>query len=162
MSTFIGLRIFASILLATLHPGSLPSNLLGNWTVGVPFDAGQPVGLDAKQEDKIKALNIRFAPDHIEVCGKSVLIKSIDVDRLTRDEFLRKYNFLPDVIGLKSNSIVEVSINALHSTDACGDFEDPGSHLFIGDRHVVMEVGNDYFPLKRVGGPDTKDGKMFR
>ena len=149
MSRFVGLRIFAVIVLATLHQGSVPPNALGNWTVGRPYDAGQPVGLDAQQEDRINGLNIRLAPDHIEVCGKNVSIKSIDVDQLTRDEFLRKYNFLPNVIGLKANSIVEVSINSLHSTSACGDFEDAGSHLFIGDRHVVIEVGNDYFPLQR-------------
>ena len=149
MITFIGSRIFVLIVLATLHQGGLPSDALGNWTVGKPYDVGQPIGLDAKQEDKINGLNIGLAPNHIEVCGKNVPIKSIDVDQLTRDDFLRKYNFPPDSIGLKGSSIVEVSINVLHSTRACGDFEDPGSHLFIADRHVVIEVGNDYFPLKR-------------
>ena len=146
MIKLLGSGFLALAVLATFH---LPSSVLGNWRVGMPYDVGQPIGLNAKQEEQVTRLNIKFAPDSIEVCGKKVLINSMDVDRLTGDGFLTKYNFTANLIGLKGADVVDIYINKLHSTKACGEFADPGSHLLISDRHVVMEVGNDYFPLKR-------------
>jgi len=64
-------------------------------------------------------------------------------------EFLARYSFLPERVALRGTHIAEVTINAFQSSNACGDFGDPGTHLFVSDGKVVMEVGNDYFPLRK-------------
>ena len=146
MIKLLGLGIIAFALLAE---GQLPSSAVGKWTVGKPYDAGQPVGLDAKQEGAIVGLVIKVSPSQITVCGKDVPITSVKVDHLTSSDFLAKYNFTPNLIGLSDVDILDISLNKLHSTKACGEFADPGTHLLISKGHAVVEVGNDYFHLTK-------------
>ena|ERR1035437_4870794 len=147
MTKLVGLRVFALIsFFAAYH---LPSSVLGDWKVGKPYELGQPIGLDTKQEESVTRLVIKLTQDRIRVCGKEVPIKSVEAEHLTNHDFLEKYNFTPNLIGLEGADVIEVTINKFHSTEACGEFEDPGSHLFVTKNHVVVEVGNDYFPLTR-------------
>jgi hypothetical protein len=146
MIKLLGLGIIA---LAFVAGGQLPSSVLGKWTVGKPYDVGQPVGLDAKQEGTIIGLVIRVSRSKLNVCGRDIPIKSVDVEHLTSSDFLAKYNFTPDLIGFSDSNITDISLNALHSTEACGEFADPGTHLFISRGHAVVEVANDYFQLTR-------------
>ncbi len=146
MTKLLGLGIIAFALLAE---GQLPSSAVGRWTVGKPYDVGQPVGLDAKQEGAIVGLVIKVSPSQLAVCGKDVPITSVKVDHLTSSDFLAKYNFTPNLIGLGDASILDISLNKLHSTNVCGEFADPGTHLFISKGHAVVEVGNDYFHLTK-------------
>lgn len=125
----------------------LPASILGKWIVGAPYDAGQPVGLDAKEEDAIIGLVIKVSPSQLAVCGREVPITSVSVAHLTRSGFLAKYNFTPNLIGFSDANILDISLNELHSTKACGEFADPGTHLLVGKDHAVVEVGNDYFQL---------------
>jgi len=148
--TFFGSAKVIAFLLATsfVSTDKIPSVLLGNWKIGRPFDAHQPVGLNALQEKYIESLHLRYTPERIQVCGKEIEITSLKSESLTSDAFLEKFGFLPNIIGLKSSTITEVNINLPRSMDACGQYEDPGVHVFIGDgEHIVMEVANDYFPL---------------
>jgi len=146
MIKLLGLGIIAFALLAE---GQLPSSAVGKWTVGKPYDAGQPVGLDAKQEGAIVGLVIKVSPSQITVCGKDVPITSVKVDHLTSSDFLAKYNFTPSLIGLGDSNILDINLNELHSAKACGEFADPGTHLLISKGHAVVEVGNDYFRLTK-------------
>lgn len=141
-----GLGIIA---FAFLTGAQLPSCAVGKWTVGKPYDVGQPVGLDAKQEGAIIGLVVKVSPSQLTVCGKDVPIKSVEVDHLTSSDFLAKYNFTPNLIGLSNADILDISLNRLHSTKACGQFADPGTHLFIGKGSAVVEVGNDYLRLTK-------------
>lgn len=149
MIKLLGLGIIA---FSFVIEGHLPSSVLGKWKVGKPYDVGQPIGLDAKQEEMITGLVIKLSQDQIGVCGKEVPIKSIEVEHLTNDEFVAKYNFTPNLIGLQGADVIDIGLNKLHTTKACGEFSDPGSHLFISQSHVVVEVGNDYFPLSKIAG----------
>src|SRR6185437_3140955 len=119
MMKLLGLGIIA---LALLAEGWLPSIAVGKWTVGKPYDVGQPVGLDAKQEGAIIGLTIKVSPHYLAVCGKDIPIKSVDIVHLTSNDFLAKYNFTPDLIGFSDAPLVEISLNKLHSTNACGEF----------------------------------------
>ncbi|MGG6462652.1 hypothetical protein [Solilutibacter silvestris] len=144
------LVVFLVTMLSTVQSGDhIPRVLTGNWSVGMPYDLGQPVGLDANQEKKIKGLNVHISGGYIEVCGKSIPVKSVSVETLSAKQFLERFNFSPVQVGLRGLRVTEVIINKYHSTNTCGDFEDPGSHLFVSAGAVVMETGNDYFPLKR-------------
>jgi hypothetical protein len=145
------MKLIALLITALMLPTAqhLPSNILGEWKVGRPYDVGQPIGLDAKQEEMITGLLIKLTQDHIGVCGKEVPILTVESERLTNDDFLAKYNFTSHLVGFNSEYVIDININKLHSTKACGNFADPGSHLFISKGHVVIEVGNDYFPLTK-------------
>jgi hypothetical protein len=146
MNKLLGLGVIAFAFVAECQ---LPSSVLGKWTVGKPYDVGQPVGLDAKQEGAITGLVIKVSPSQLAVCGRDVPITSINVAHLTSSDFLAKYNFTPNLIGLSDADILDISLNKLHSTKACGEFADPGTHLLISKGHAVVEVGNDYFHLTK-------------
>lgn len=141
--------IVAMMFAAAASQNGIPPVLFGDWVVGAPYDMGQPIGLDASQEKKIRSLKIELTGDHIDVCGKTVPVKSVNVEDLRPKQFLARYGFLPSRVGLRGSHITEVTINGSQSTNACGGFEDPGTDLFVSDRKVVMQTGNDYFPLKR-------------
>lgn len=126
----------------------LPS-AVGKWIVGKPYDVGQPVGLDAKQEGAIIGLVVKVSPSQLAVCGRDIPITSVNVDHLTSSDFLAKYNFTPNLIGLSDADILDISLNKLHSTKACGEFADPGTHLLISKGDAIVEVGNDYFHLTK-------------
>lgn len=132
-----------------LAEGQLPSSAIGKWTVGKPYDVGQPVGLDAKQEEAIIGLVIKVSPSQLTVCGRAIPITSVKVDHLTSSDFLAKYNFTPDLIGFSDGPLVEISLNKLHSTRACGEFADPGTDLLISKGHAVVEIANAYFHLTK-------------
>ena len=142
----LGLGIVA---IAFLAEGQLPSRVLGKWTVRKPYDVGQPVGLDAKQETAIIGLVIKVSPRQFAVCGRDIAINSVNIDDLTSSDFLAKYNFTPNLIGFSDANITDVSLNKLHPTNACGEFADPGMHLLISKGHAVVEVENDYFRLTK-------------
>jgi hypothetical protein len=146
MIKLLGLGIIGFALFAE---GQLPSSAVGKWTVGKPYDVGQPVGLDAKQEGAIVGLVVKVSPSQLAVCGRDVPITSVKVVHLTSSDFLAKYNFTPNLIGLSDVDILDISLNKLHSTKACGEFADPGTHLLISKGHAVVEVGNDYFHLTK-------------
>ena len=128
----------------------LPKVILGAWRIGQPFDTPQPAGLTAKQETYIRSLSLRYTTDTLTVCGKKLSIQPIKVKILTDDDFLQSYGFLPKIIGLQGASITDVSIHSNDMMNACGEYESPGVHLLLGKNgHVVMEVANEYFPLKK-------------
>jgi hypothetical protein len=136
----------------------LPKVILGTWRIGQPFDTPQPAGLTAKQETYIRSLSLRYTADTLTVCGKKLSIQPTKVKALTDDDFLQSYGFLPKIVGLQGSSITDVSIHSNDMMNACGEYESPGVHLLLGkNNHVVMEVANEYFPLKKVTPEDSGD-----
>ncbi len=150
MSTFFTPKFLAFILLLITQPGVIPSDALGKWKVGLPYYLGQSIGLTSKQEEQIKHLSINITPDRIDVCGKHLSIEAVEIHQLSSSDFMQKFNFKPELLEFKANAITEISINPLHTISVCHGFTDPGTHFFIADKHIVIEVNNDYFPLKPV------------
>ena len=138
-------------LLALLAVSALPHELIGEWRVGRPYDLGvhHPVGLDDKQGKKIIGLVVSMSRGRINVCGKNVQIRSVAVTNATAKDFLAEYGFTADRIGLSGDKIEEVTINGSNNSKACGDFSDPGTHVFFDADHAVLEVANAYFRLSR-------------
>lgn len=123
--------------------------LLGKWDIGTPYETNQSAGLSTSQEGYIESLRLEYARDHLRVCGKEISIQSIKAESLTEDDFVGRYHFHPQLIGIGESGIVELNINAQDSA-ACGPYGDPGLHVFVGDnKRAVIEVANDYFPLIR-------------
>lgn len=144
-------KLFALILL-TISSGSLKESapaLLGKWGVGTAYETTLSTGLNANQENYIESLRLEYAKDHLRVCGKEIGIQSIKAESLTEDDFVGRYHFHPEMIGVGTSGIVDVNISSA-DTAACGEYGDPGVHVFVGDnKHAVIEVANDYFPLVR-------------
>ena len=150
MNAFGTAKIFAVVLL--MPSGSLKQSapaLIGKWGVGTAYDTNQSSGLNTNQESYIESLRLEYAKDHLRVCGKEISIQAIKAEALTEDDFVGRYHFQPEKIGVGSAGIVEVNISSA-DTAACGEYGDPGVHVFVGDnKHAVIEVANDYFPLVR-------------
>ncbi len=129
-------------------PDVLPKAILGAWHIGPPSNTPQPVGLTAKQARYIESLRLHYSSETLNVCGKNIPIQPVKIKNLTNDDFLQLYGLLPEEIGLEGASVAEVSIHANDMMYACGEYESPGVHLFLGQNgHVVMEVANAYFSL---------------
>lgn len=109
----------------------LPPSVLGKWTVGEHYEVRQPVGLNVKQEGSLIGLVIEVSPNQLAVCGRDIPITSISVVHLTSRDFLAKYNFTPNQIGLGDANILDIDLNKLDTTKACGEFADPGTHLLV-------------------------------
>ncbi|HWE84560.1 MAG TPA: hypothetical protein VG267_06420 [Terracidiphilus sp.] len=132
----------------------IPPALVGVWAVGNPYDLGQPVGVNARQESYVRSLQIGYSPEFVYECGAKFAIESVEVKTWSVDEFRTRYNFSPESIGLKGAQIIEVSISLLSGAKACGkgEYMNPGRKIFIGGkRHIVIVVANDYFPLRKIG-----------
>lgn len=122
--------------------------LIGHWQVGAPYETYQAAGLNNTQETYIETLRLEYDKDHLRVCGKDIPIQSIKAEALTEDDFLDRYHFHPDLIGVGQSNIIELSITAPDAAPICGEVGAPGLHVFVGDnKHAVIEVANDYFPL---------------
>ena len=143
-------KLFAVVLL--MASGSLKQSapaLIGKWGVGTAYEATQSSGLNTNQESYIESLHLEYAKDHLRVCGKEISIQSIKAESLSEDDFVGRYHFHPEMIGVGTSRIVDVNISSA-DTGACGEYGDPGVHVFVGDnKHAVIEVDNDYFPLVR-------------
>lgn len=149
MRSWISTLVTCMLIASSGSADVLPKVILGEWHIGKPFDTPRPVGLTAKQETYIRSLSLRYTADTLTVCGKKLSIQPIKVKTLSDDDFLQRYGFLPKIIGLQGSSITDVSIHSNGMMNACGEYESPGVHLLLGKtRHVVMEVANEYFPLK--------------
>jgi hypothetical protein len=142
-------KLFALILL-TMSSGSLKQTapaLIGKWAVGTPYETNQPSDLNTNQEGYIESLKLEYAKDRLRVCGRDVAIQGIKAEALTEDDFVGRYHFHPEQIGVGASDIVEVNISSADAA-ACGQYGDPGLHVFVGDnKHAVIEVAGDYFPL---------------
>jgi hypothetical protein len=152
MSSGILIRALGTLLLiASVSLPSVPDALLGSWSVGVPYDTKPPIGINARQEARLRRLRIVYTKDHLRVCGHDVAIKTVTERRVTEDEFLQERGFLPSVIGFRTPNVLEIGLNYPDAFGACGEYIDPGSDLITDDagKHVVMEVANDYLPLKK-------------
>jgi hypothetical protein len=140
--------LFALILLTST--GSLKQTaptLLGKWDVGTPYETNQSSALNTDQENYIENLRLEYAKDRLRVCGKDIAIQSIKAEALTEDDFVSRYHFHPDLIGVGASRIIDLNISAPDSA-ACGQYGDPGLHVFVGDnKHAVIEIANDFFPL---------------
>lgn len=141
------------LMFAPAHPSPsepIPSVLIGKWYVGTPYRTPGPVGINARQEKFIRKLHISYSAGHLRVCGKDIPIQRVQIKHLTSDDLLQTYGFLPHVIGMDAAPIIDLIINPSDGMNACGEYQDPGVHVLIGQGgHVVMEVANDYFPLKK-------------
>jgi hypothetical protein len=88
----------------------------------------------------IFGLHVTYSRDHLHVCGKDVPAEPLEVESLTTDDFLRKYRFMPDVIGLGKATITDVTLNASHRINPWnlhGVYEAPGAHVFMDKRGTV-------------------------
>jgi hypothetical protein len=144
-------RLFALVL--TISSPSLKQTapaLIGHWQVGAPYETNQSAGLNNTQENYIESLHLEYDRNRLRVCGKDVPIQSIKAEALTEEDFLDRYHFHPTLIGVGESNILELSITAPDATPFCGEYGEPGLHVFVGDnKHAVIEVANDYFPLIR-------------
>lgn len=129
---------------------TVPDALIGSWTVGLPYDTKVPVGIDAHQEARIRKLRLIYTKDHLLVCGHEIAIKAVSQKRVSEDEFLQERGFVPSRIGFRTPDVIEIGINR-NSFGACGEYNDPGTDLITDEagKHVVMEIANDYVPLKK-------------
>jgi len=143
--------LIVSLLAPTIQ--RLPPLLIGTWNVEKPYNTPGPIGIDDKEEHLILGIHIIYSRDHLHVCGKDVPAESLKVESLSANEFLRKYGFMPDVIGLGKATVTEVTVGASHRVNACnlhGVYGAPGAHVFMDkEEHFVIEIGNAYYPLKR-------------
>jgi hypothetical protein len=140
--------IFAFCLLFSLPrpigAQGVPPLLIGEWA-------------DARQESYVRSLQIGYASNFVYECGAKFAIQSVEVKTWSVKDFMIRYNFSPESIGLKGPHIVEVFINLIDGAKACGEgeYRNPDRSVFIGDnKHIVIVVANDYFPLiRRAGNP---------
>ena len=138
------------VMMPSFSSDKLPVNLIGHWSVGTPYHTPGPIGINAEQEKFIRGLHLVYTPDHLRVCGKQVSVQPVKAESLSNNEFLQAYGFLPHIIGMKSSPITDLTLNASNGMNAFGEYEDPGVHLLLDPSgHVVMEVANDYLPLKK-------------
>lgn len=144
-------NVFALVLMAS--SASLKQTapaLIGHWQVGAPYETYQSAGLNNTQENYIESLHLEYDKNRLRVCGKDVPIESVKAEALTEDDFVDRYHFHPTLIGVGDAHIVELSITAPDAASICGQYGAPGLHVFVGDnKHAVIEVSNDYFPLIR-------------
>lgn len=150
------MKLLLCALLALLPAGRtqrLPSLLVGTWKIGKPFNTPGPIGINAKKDELILSLHLTYSRDHLHVCGKDVPTELLAVKLITTDDFLQAEGFTPDVIGLGTPSITEVTLDRSHPVNACdlhGVAVAPGTHVFMDQKgHTVMEVGNAYYALKK-------------
>jgi len=137
------------LMMLTSSSERVPLKLIGSWSVGKPYNTPGPIGINAKQEKFIRGLHLVYTADHLHVCGKKISAQPIKTRTLSDNEFLQAYGFLPRVIGMKSSPITDLTLSSSDDMNACGEYEDPGVHVLIDPGgHVVMEVANDYLPLK--------------
>ena len=128
----------------------IPVSILGHWNVGAPYRTPGPIGINAVQEKFIRGLHLVYMNNYLHVCGKEISTQPINTKSLTENEFLQSYGFLPHIIGMESLPVTDLKMNPSNSMNACGVYQNPGMHLLIDAGHnVVMEVANDYFPLKK-------------
>jgi hypothetical protein len=151
MSSGILIRGLGTLLIASASLPSVPGVLIGSWSVGAPYDTKPPIGINARQEARLRRLRIVYTKDHLRVCGRDIPVKTVTERRVTEDEFLQERGFLPSLLGFNNPHVLEIEINSPHAFGACGDYIDPGADLIIDDagKHVVMGVANDYLPLKK-------------
>lgn len=124
--------------------------LMGHWQVGAPYETYQSVGLDNSQESYIESLHLDYDKNRLRVCGKDIPIQAIKAEQLTEDDFLTRYHFHPALIGVGDTNIVDLTIAAPATGSLCGQVGAPGLHVLVGDnKHAVIEVSNDYFPLTK-------------
>ncbi len=144
-------KLFALVLMAgsTSLKQTAPA-LIGHWQVGAPYDIYQATSLDNSQESYIESLRLQYDKDRLRVCGKDIPIQSIKAEELTEDDFLGRYHFHPELIGIGDANIIDISIAAPDTAAICGQVGAPGLHVLVGDnKHAVIEVSNDYFPLTK-------------
>lgn len=145
------LGIIAAIIIMHCSPSdSIPSQLLGKWKIGKSYNTSGPVGINAAQEKYIRSLHLVYSSGSLHVCGKDIPIETTKIQSLTSDQFLQTYGFLPRIIGMEQSNVTDLTINPADGMNACGEFADPGVHVLIGGNgHVVIEVANDYLPLRK-------------
>ena len=149
------MKLLCPLLALWLAPTTqrLPLLLVGTWNIGKPFETPGAVGVDAKEEKLILGLSLTYSGGHLHVCGKNVSAEALEAKPLTEDEFLQRYGFLPDVIGLAGATITDLTLDTSNHANPCafrGVHEAPGAHVFIDSRgHTVMELGNAYFPMRK-------------
>lgn len=140
------------LMMQTASSNAIPPALIGRWDVGKPYNTPGAIGINAKQEKFIRSLQIEYTADYLRVCHKEISLHPVTVKALTDDQFLQENGFLPRFIGMKASPTEDVTINPSGNFYACGDYLNPGAHVLIGrNGHIVIEVANDYFPLKRAG-----------
>lgn len=150
----MNLLVYAFLaLLSAPTTQKVPPPLIGTWDIGKPYDTPGPIGIDAKEEGFILSLRITYFGDHLHVCDRDVSAEPLKVEVITRYDFLQRYGFIPDVIGLARGPITDITLNASHGVNAC-DFSGvhvaPGAHVLTDQKgRSVVEVGNAYFPLTR-------------
>jgi len=127
----------------------MPRELIGRWSVETAYVTPGPTAISAEGENVIRRLHFVHTRDHLQVCGKTIRIQRVETTSLNDDELLQTYGFLPRLIHMKA-PMVEVTLNSGQGTKACGEYENLGAHLlFDRSGHLVMEVANSYFSLKK-------------
>jgi hypothetical protein len=151
MRMIASVKLIAVVITMLFFPSvSIPSQLIGKWRIGSPYSTPNPVGINAEQEKHIRSLQLIYSAHGLHVCGKDIPLRTATLRSLTSDQFLQAYGFLPHVIGMEESTVVDLTINLSDGMNACGNFEDPGVHVLIGsNNHFVIEVANDYLPLKK-------------
>ncbi len=149
MNHLFALKLSLILFVAIPHP-AVPSALLGTWKVGRAFDTPGATDLTNELDVQIKKLHFEITADAINVCGKHVPIESTTLSILTNSDFARRYRMWPKEIGLNGTKITEFEINSSEDSKACGDFSDPGTHIFFDEQgHVAMEIDNAYYLLRQ-------------
>src|SRR5579884_1850018 len=131
MNFLNSLKLVILVIMLGFPSEKIPVNLLGHWSVGKPYNTPGPVGINAGQEKFIRRLHLVYIDDHLHVCGKEILVQPDSSKSLTENEFIQSYGFLPKIIGMKSSPITDLRLNPSNSMNACGEYQDPGTHLLM-------------------------------
>lgn len=141
------------VALLLLSSPSLPKPMIGEWHVGVAYKTPGPIGIDARQEQKVRSIQITYATNRFLICGKQVQVKGVQIESLSENDFLQKFGFLPRLIGMLPAPVTEINVNSREPAHGCsgeGEWQYVGQHILIGqDGHLVIEVANAYFALQR-------------
>ncbi len=141
------------LLLFAIQPSSklraIPNSLAGQWEIGKPFYdmAAPPVGINAKQENKLIGEILDIRTTSVSACGTSIQITSIEATTYSSDAFLQEYRIRPDQIGLVA-PLTEYSFISHGLTAICGS---PQAFVIVSDgKNAVLDIANDYFHLNKV------------
>lgn len=123
--------------------------ILGEWTLRSILRTGTVQGPGDAQQRQLLGSTVAFAKDSLRACGAQVPIARHEAARISADAF-RAQNRVPlEDLGIRSGSVVQITLNDRSAGTCFGDFPLPGQLLFVKNHDELVVAFEGVFYLAR-------------
>ena len=130
--------ISVSVCSSQSRTASEATKAFGTWKLKSIYPTRNIEGPSPSEQEKLLGTTIVLSGDTLKACGRSVPVRTIEVNQISSSDFLDNNRVRLSGVGIEAASVTEIVVNHRQAGTCFDVFPLPGQDIYIKDKNEIV------------------------